>query len=340
MDVPVNGMTESQDSYSEGEEEIADMTASPDANDAPSNNGGSTTDEPELSNEEEPRTDDRPAAAVTISPVTANIAVETDTSNEDTERPQHSPEDNVSPQIQMTNSTDFTPVVTKEAKEPKREQEDRDETPPPPSPPPVETIHEQEPPADITIEPPPPAEMIMEPETISKKADEPVLQTEPAVLLASPQPAPESEVLEESTSQAGLETDVRESDEGILQPPVDYQSPEHRVDTLVNVEVHKPPPPISSREPVEHGVSDEEKPSSPTPDMAEKLPDLQKPEINEELVPETKDDTDETDYKMKASEIKPSDVATAIEMQRQCGTCHSNNCTCNTSSLLVSNALG
>lgn len=326
----MNGTIHHESALSEEEEEEEET---PESDNPPQTNGDSapeddqsTPDDARTSNQDETEpqieeAEERPKPDIVLNPASANIAVETDTPHFDVQKAPHSPEDNVSPQIQSTERNNFTPVITAEVHEP----EDREITPPPPSPP-AETAQEQDPSADITIEPPPPSELVIEPTAVSKPEEASVIK---------PEEPP---------------TEVTTADDSILQPPEDYQSPparqqqelpSHSGDLLVEVDVEPLPPP-STREPIEHGEdSDEEKPASstPTPEDTDE-PDLKPlnttdpPE--EPSAPDAKQDQDETDYKMKPSEIKPSEVALAIESQRQCGTCHSSQCTCNSSSLLVS----
>ena len=324
----MNGTIHHQQALREEEEEDT-----PESDNPPQTNGDSapeddqsTADDVTTSHQEqetEPHME-RHVPDNVLSPAAANIAVETDAPHIDAQKAPHSPEDNVYPQT--TESNDFTPVIKAEVHRADKEPEDMEFTPPPPSPPPVETVQEQDPSADITIEPPPPppSELVIEPITGSKPKDEAEVKSE----------------------ESPKEPEVSTTDDSILQPPEDYQSPPAAQqeeppalsgDLLVKVDIEPIP---RHREPIEQSErSDDEKPASPTPEDTDE-PDLKPLNTSDPLpepsAPEAKPDLDETDYKMKPSEIKPSEVALAIESQRQCGTCHSAQCTCNTSSLLVS----
>lgn len=132
----------------------------------------------------------------------------------------------------------------------------------------------------------------------------------------------------------------------IIEPPVDYQSPEEdSIDDL-------PPPPLPPRESTPTSgdttlpLEPTPPPSPPSETVAQET--AREPvehddatdtvhKIDNTATESTVDGEDEPDRKMKASEIKPSDVAISIEMERQCENCKSANCNCNVNgSLLVS----
>lgn len=117
-------------------------------------------------------------------------------------------------------------------------------------------------------------------------------------------------------SEEQITPNTEEPAEVIIDPPEDYQSTDEE-----GRNEQFPPPPITgtdetTKEPVEDDVTESEQKLDNTDAPAE--------------------DRDEPDRKMKASEFKPSDVAIHIEMERQCGDCHSTQCTCNVTTLLVS----
>ena len=149
--------------------------------------------------------------------------------------------------------------------------------------------------------------------TVNSGLDTTLIVDIPAV--TADEEAHRPDVKDEGEFAPDAETEV------ILEPPEDYQSP----DEEGHEEKLPPPPPITMteetvKEPVEHDVTRAQEKVENTEESASTVED--------------KPATDEPDSRMKASEIKPSDVAINIEMSRQCGDCHSTKCTCNVALLV------